>query len=96
MYDNNNKEVAKLDNEVIVIDSKMIIGNDISDSKIALYNSETKKMLTETLLEIKSKGFDECGLEVKPDNLNAISIYQTLGFESKEIQDNIIKMHKYM
>lgn len=55
-----------------------------------------KKMLTETLLEIKSKGFDECGLEVKPDNLNAISIYQTLGFESKEIEDNIIKMHKYM
>ena len=39
LYDNNNKEVAKLDNEVIVIDSKMIIGNDISDSKIELYNS---------------------------------------------------------
>lgn len=52
LYDNNNKEVAKLDNEVIVIDSKMIIGNDISDSKIALYNSETKKMLTETKGEI--------------------------------------------
>lgn len=52
LYDNNNKEVAKLDNEVIVIDSKMIIGNDISNSKIALYNSETKKMLTETKGEI--------------------------------------------
>lgn len=52
LYDNNNKEVAKLDNEVIVIDSKMIIGNDISDSKIALYNSEIKKMLTETKGEI--------------------------------------------
>lgn len=52
LYDNNNKEVAKLDNEVIVIDSKMIIGNDISDSKIALYNSETKKKLTETKGEI--------------------------------------------
>lgn len=52
LYDNNNKDVAKLDNEVIVIDSKMIIGNDISDSKIALYNSETKKMLTETKGEI--------------------------------------------
>ena len=52
LYDNNNKEVSKLDNEIVVIDSKMIIGNDISDSKIALYNSETKKMLTETKGEI--------------------------------------------
>lgn len=52
LYDNNNKEVAKLDNEVIVIDSKMMIGNDISDSKIALYNSKTKKMLTEAQGEI--------------------------------------------
>ena len=30
----------------------MIIGNDISDSKVALYNSKTKKMLTETKGEI--------------------------------------------
>lgn len=52
LYDNNNKEVSKLDNEIVVIDSKMIIGNDISDSKIALYNSETKKTLTETKGEI--------------------------------------------
>ena len=52
LYDNNNKEVSKLDNEIVVIDSKMIIGNDISDSKIALYNSKTKKMLTEAQGEI--------------------------------------------
>lgn len=52
LYDNNNKEVFKLDNEIVVIDSKMIIGNDISDSKIALYNSKTKKMLTEAQGEI--------------------------------------------
>lgn len=52
LYDNNNKEVSKLDNEIVVIDSKMIIGNDISDSKIALYNSKTKKMLTEAKGEI--------------------------------------------
>ena len=52
LYDNNNKEVSKLDNEIVVIDSKMIIGNDISDSKVALYNSKTKKMLTETKGEI--------------------------------------------
>ena len=52
LYDNNNKEVSKLDNEIVVIDSKMIIGNDVSDSKIALYNSKTKKMLTETKGEI--------------------------------------------
>ena len=52
LYDNNNKEVSKLDNEIVVIDSKMIIGNDIADSKIALYNSKTKKMLTEAQGEI--------------------------------------------
>ena len=52
LYDNNNKDVSKLDNEIVVIDSKMIIGNDISDSKVALYNSKTKKMLTETKGEI--------------------------------------------
>ena len=52
LYDNNNKEISKLDNEIVVIDSKMIIGNDISDSKVALYNSKTKKMLTETKGEI--------------------------------------------
>ena len=52
LYDNNNKEVSKLDNEIVVIDSKMIIENDIADSKIALYNSKTKKMLTEAQGEI--------------------------------------------
>ena len=52
LYNNKNEEVSKLDNEIVVIDSKMIIGNDISDSKIALYNSKTKKMLTETKGEI--------------------------------------------
>lgn len=52
LYDNNNKEISKLDNEIVVIDSKMIIGNDISDSKVALYNFKNKKMLTETKGEI--------------------------------------------
>lgn len=52
LYDNNNKEVSKLDNEIVVIGSKMIIENDISDSKIALYDSKNQKMLTETKGEI--------------------------------------------
>lgn len=52
LFNDKNEEISKLDSYIVVIDSKMTIGNYISDTKIALYESKNKKMLTETKGEI--------------------------------------------
>jgi ribosomal protein S18 acetylase RimI-like enzyme len=40
-------------------------------------------LLTAVLENLKSRGFKFCNLEVKENNVNAIKLYESLGFKIK-------------
>ncbi len=42
----------------------------------------SKKMFYQLFILLKGKGFKTCGLEVRLDNVNAVNLYKSLGFES--------------
>lgn len=54
------------------------------------------QMLNKVLVCVQFKGFTSCALEVKLDNLNAIKVYQSLGFEKIHVmkKENSLKMCK--
>lgn len=61
LYDKNNKELLKSDNEILIIGSNIIIGNEIeNNSSLALYSLKDNKVLTTTsgeVIKINNKTF---------------------------------------
>mgnify|MGYP000013378491 FL=1 len=55
----------------------VMIRSDMRGRKIA------GSLLTAVLENLKSRGFKFCNLEVKENNVNAIKLYESLGFKIK-------------
>lgn len=47
LYDKNNKELLKSDNEIVVVDKKKILGKNSSNKSLVLFNSKQNKVLNE-------------------------------------------------
>lgn len=51
-----------------------------------------KKLMAKVIEKVKEKGFLQCGLQVRADNVNAINLYSKIGFSEKYRKGHIISM----
>ena len=66
----------------------VMIRSDMRGRKIAC------SLLTAVLENLKSRGFKFCNLEVKENNVNAIKLYESLGFKIKNKKLKSVFMFK--